>query len=45
LWIDPDPNSQLMLIQLLGYLRSRGRRAFRLDPGPGERRDRQLSFG
>jgi hypothetical protein len=28
LWIDPDPNSQLMLIQLLDYLRSRGRLAF-----------------
>jgi hypothetical protein len=31
LWIDPDPNSQLMLVQLLDYLRSRGRLAFRMN--------------
>jgi hypothetical protein len=31
LWIDPDPNSQLMLIQLLDYLRAREKLAFKVN--------------
>ncbi len=45
LWIDPEPNAQLMLIWLLDYLRSHGMIASKLTPAAGGRSYRRPSAG
>ena len=41
LWVDPEPNAQLMLIWLLDYFRLSRKDRFKAEFGPGGRRHRQ----